>query len=387
MALSTLELLMALNGGNNPNLPDIPQPARPVIGAGPIAPPATPQYGGPSQVVEPPQAPLDTRIIQQYLQAQGPAPQAPQPLSRGRRIANAIAAFGAGVEGRGPEFLRQLNEPQRRYEAQLEDYNQRGASLRVRGTEAALRDQENRTERAQRIADRQSEEEFQRESRRLNLYDDESKMRLAHAFSLERDAKQARLEQTRELERERRAMELDAKQKTSQFFTASKNMALSRELGAHYAGLSDAPLSPAAVRLDQQLQGVQQARMGRAMGAGGRTGASSGAMKALQNFEAAKQAVIAAVGRGDVRAERLARRKLDAMVGQLARYPAQIEYGGDPQWPYAKLKGAQQPQVGAQPQAANVRTMAQIRQLAAQAGISEQEAVQRAQAAGFQITQ
>lgn len=333
-----LDLLMALN---RDELPPIPAPASPV----PMAPAPTgnvPEFGGPSQVTEPPQAPLDTRIIQQMLALRGPAPTPPEPASRGMQIARALMGYGAGMEGRGGEFLRQLQEPQRQYQRQLENYNQQGTELGVRGLETAQRRQERQTARAQQVSDREFAAEVNRESRRLRLSDDQSKERLRQAFQLERDARAARLQETRELQRERREREADAKVRTGRFFTLSKNMALSTELGRYYAGLSDKPLSPAAAKLDARLQQVGEVRMARGVGGGGGRGTSNAAVKAKDNFEAAKQAVISAVARGDVRTERLLRRKLDAAVGQLARYPGQIEFGGG-EWPWAKLIG-QQPQ-------------------------------------------
>src|SRR5215813_687342 len=101
------ELLMALNA---PNLPNLPAPANP-LPMGPITAPNVPQYGGPSQVTDVPTAPYNPAIAQQYQALQGPAPTPPAPLSRGQRIANAIAGFGAGVQGNGPQFFYQLEEP------------------------------------------------------------------------------------------------------------------------------------------------------------------------------------------------------------------------------------------------------------------------------------
>src|SRR4029434_10245798 len=112
-----------------------------------------------SQVVEPPTAPYDPRIAQQYAGLAGPAPVAPTPPSRGERIARALIGVGQGFAGNGPEYLRQLQEPQRRYEARLDDYNARRDALRLRGTEAALDRQERETARARRLADQEYDAE------------------------------------------------------------------------------------------------------------------------------------------------------------------------------------------------------------------------------------
>jgi hypothetical protein len=83
--------------------------------------------------------------------------------------------FGAGLEGRGGQFLQQLQEPQREYKRQLERYNQEGTDLGVRALERAQREQEQKTRRAQEVSDQQLQAEFQRETRRLRLTDDREK--------------------------------------------------------------------------------------------------------------------------------------------------------------------------------------------------------------------
>ena len=159
-------------------------------------------------------------------------------------------------------------------------------------------------------------------------------------------------------------MELDAKQKTSQFFTASKNMALSRELGAHYAGLSDKPLSAAAVRLDAQLQGAQQARMsGAGRGGGGKSSRASNAAQAtLDAFNLAKQGRIEAIRRGDKKSEQAFKESMNRLYKSLARFPRDVELSTtDPDWPFARLRNApaaapaQQPQAQAAPDPLGVR--------------------------------
>jgi hypothetical protein len=280
-------------------------------------------------------------------------------LSRGQRIANALIGFGAGVQGNGPEFLRQIQEPQRRYEAQTADYNARRDALRLRGTEAALDRQERETARARRLADQEYDAEFQRESRRLGLADSEAHERLRQSFELQKQAAAFAAEEKRELAREQRAREVDAKQIASRYFTATKNMQLSRELGRYYAGLSES-LSPQAARLDAHVQG--------AAGSGGarsRTGgASNAALRVAQEVEAAKGELITFrqnQGRFNAKQqqteERRIRARINRAVGALRKFPGQLEGGFDANgWPWVKAigQGAQpqgQPQ-GQQPQAA-----------------------------------
>src|SRR5262245_34493417 len=101
----------------NPNGPTLPPglaPARPVPLIAPA--PNTPEYGGPSMVTEPPTAPLDNRIVAQYLSALGPAPTPPRPPSRLDRIVAALGGFAAGAGGYGPQYLESLRRPQLEYQ-------------------------------------------------------------------------------------------------------------------------------------------------------------------------------------------------------------------------------------------------------------------------------
>jgi len=191
-----LDLLQALNLGNLPPLPDPATPLTPTFTGAPLPAPLgnapiplttagqapVPQYGGPSQVTEPPQAPFDPAIIAQLLATQGPAPTPPPPRSRADKIFNAIAGFGAGFQGNGPQFLAQLQEPQRRYEAQLRDYNENRSRLAQTGAEIGLRRQEAKTRRAQELSDREFNAELDRETRRLKLSSDRETQLLADAL-------------------------------------------------------------------------------------------------------------------------------------------------------------------------------------------------------------
>lgn len=333
-----IDLLMALNQGN---LPPIPQPAQPV----PLAPAPTgnvPEYGGPSQVTEPPQAPLDTRIIQQMLALRGPAPTPPAPLSRGQRIANALMGFGAGIQGNGPQFLEQLAQPQREYQRQLQQYNNLGTELGARGLETAQRQQERQTTRAQQVSDREFAAEVRRETRRLNLSDDREKALLADALLSRRqredDERQAKLEQ----QKQRAQQERDARQYAAKLGSgpAAARPEIAEELGNYYAKLTD-KLSPAAARyLNAQAQKAQILATRAATGGGGGTNAK--AQKALGQFEAIKQKLIEAVKTGNSQAQKQLMTDLNRSFRGLARFP-EIEAGFDPsgKWPYAKFRTPQ----------------------------------------------
>jgi len=238
-----LDLLMALN---RDELPPVPAPATPV----PMAPAPTgnvPEYGGPSQVTEPPQAPLDTRIIQHMLALRGPAPTAPAPRSKAERIFNALAGFGAGFQGNGAQFLQQLQEPQRQYQRQLENYNQLGAELGARGLEKAQREQERQTTRAQQVSDRQFAAEVDREARRLHLTDQRELEMFRDTLLARRqreDDERAAAEQRR---KEKAQQERDARVFASQLGRGpgAAPARIAEELGNYYAKISDS-LSPAA---------------------------------------------------------------------------------------------------------------------------------------------
>lgn len=379
---TTLEQLLAAiaaQNGGGPGLP-APAPSMPI----PVRTTAPPNLGMP---VEPqrdiPQAPLDQSIIRQYMSAAGPAPVAPERPGRVQRIANALMGFGAGFEGRGAEFLNQLNEPRRRYERDVADYRDRQGQLKLRGIDAAERDQERRTERAERLEDQQYARRLAAESRRLGLADDESRTRLAHSLEIERDAIRAARAERLELQREQRRREDDARSIAGRLSVGpgAAPPHIAKELGAYQANLID-ELSPAAAKWrSAQVRRYEQLVGGAGGGGGGgRTGVSNAAMKAYNDFNSALQAVVAASQRGDVRAERQHRARLDRAYGGLSRFPGQIEAGiGTGGWPYAKLRNAA-PAGAPGPQAqGKTITRAEMQAL----GITDAQA----QAEGYTITQ
>jgi hypothetical protein len=125
--------------------------------------------------------------------------------------------FGAGLEGRGGQFLQQLQEPQRQYQRQLENYNQQGTELGLRGLERAQREQEQKTRRAQEVSDREFAAEVDREARRLKLTDEREKALFQDALLAKRqredDERQAKLEAqkaeaTKKIQKSRRISEI-----------------------------------------------------------------------------------------------------------------------------------------------------------------------------------
>ena len=336
----------------------------------------------PPNFIQPGQA--DMNFVDAY---SGPAPARPviPNATTLQKIAAVLSGIGAGP-GYGLALKEQREEPIRKYERDLERYQGR----RAQGIELADRRAEREAAQANRLAEAQYERDYNLWLKRNGDRDDASKLKMQQMFQLERDARQARLEEERAQRLERRQREDDARQRAGILGTGpgAAPPAIAKELGAYYANLAH-ELSPAAAKWQNAQAKRAEILAGRAsLGGRGGTGMSNAAMKALANFNAALEEVRGAVGRGDVRSERLARRKLDAMYGRLSQFPGQIERGIGAGWPWAKPAGQSTPAPGpgAQPQGPT-RTMAQVRAIAQQAGISEQEAIQRAQAAGFTITQ
>src|SRR5262245_1974533 len=384
--IELLRALMALNAGDLPPLPrpapSAPIPYAPVPNLGPLSTETTAAYGALNPEPVPPrfiQPTLpDTSLINQEV---GPAPRAPAPLSRGQRIANALQGFGAGVSGNGAQFLAQLQEPQREYQRQLERYQGR----RTEALDRAERRAEREAAQANRANELVYERDYKMWLQKNDIRGDAAKEAGRQAFTLLLEANRAEREEKRELARERREREADAKVRTGRFFTASKNMALSTELGRYYAGLSDKPLSAAAAKLDAQLQNVQQARMNRAARVGG-GGASSGD-NLVDEFNTLKQMAIDRVkARGgqpdeEIEAiEKATRNVVNRMAKKRNLYEIGIGQGG---YPYAQRRGAKSAPA-AQPAAQAVEiSRADVREFMQLSGIKdEKEARRQLEAAG-----
>lgn len=335
-----------------PNVPLLPAPRGNV-----------PEYGGPSQVVEPPQAPLDTGILAQILAAQGPAPTPPAPLGLRERFANALIGFGAGTQGYGPQFLQQLQEPQRRYEQQVENYNANQSRLKLLGTEAMMREQEATTRRAQEVSDREFNAETRREAQRLGFNDQMALEKFRDARQAQRDKERERASDEKLLQQQKLKFGEDLGAQTK-FYKANgvKDPVQARRLALNDFSEVAAQLGytvPELTKADNGALALVAAhidrlnRLSRGGAAGGGGARIKAAEKAAGDFEASKRAVEAAVASGDVRAERLMRRRMDSAFGQLAKFPDLIESGyGTGGWPYQKPRvGAPAPaQAGAQQQ-------------------------------------
>lgn len=206
-----LDLLMALNRGD---LPPVPGPAEPIgLPAGlpnvPLAPApqASISTGPTGPLPEPapvaPTEPLDLNLMRQIMALAPPEPTKPAPLSRGQRIANALIGFGAGVQGYGPQFLQQLQEPQREYQRRLQTYQNERGRFGLTALEAAQSKQERAQAERQRRADIQAQRDFEIQLDKMKFSDEQARDQARQAFQLELEARKEREAQ----EKQQRALE------------------------------------------------------------------------------------------------------------------------------------------------------------------------------------
>lgn len=212
---TALDILLARTRGDLPPVPgpapSAPIPLAPVTGIGPLSDDTTAAFAALNPEPVPPAMatapPLDTNFINSY---SGAAPVAPtlQEPSFLDKLSTALLGFGAGFQGRGPQYIESVreerNRPIREYQRQLEQYNER----RTRGTEIATRQQEREQDRAQQAAQNQYEREFQIWLKKTGARDEQTKERARRTFELEKEARRTAAE-----ERERIAKEIAAKEK------------------------------------------------------------------------------------------------------------------------------------------------------------------------------
>lgn len=337
-----LDLLAALNRGDLPPLPD---PAKPVpipyapTNLGPLSTDTTAAFGAlnPEPVppaITPPTAP-DADFINQYA---GPAPTAPAPLSRGQRIANALAGFGAGFQGNGAQFLAQLQEPQREYQRQLERYEGR----RTQGLEIAERRAQDQADRANRAAELQYEREYKTWLKKMDIRQDEADVRTKQAFELLKQREAERIADEKLREQQAQQTKIKLADLTSKYRAlGAKDMATElarKDLDPNYK------LSPRAEKWYSARVALDEARANRAAGLGGGTGggASARAQKLADEIQSVKDKMVEAEARGDKQTVKQLNTRAKALIRNAGRFP-QIEAGFDPtgKWPYVKVRGAQ----------------------------------------------
>lgn len=339
-----IDLLMALNRGE---LPALPAPANP-MSLGPLQPEGPTNFEFAPEL--PPDAPmpaLDRGIIDRTVALAGAAPTPPAPRGTLERVANALMGFSAGVQGQGGQFLQQLNEPQRRYEAQVADFNQRRSELGLRGTMAAEDKAERQRMAQQRRAEKEADRDFDLWVRRLNLRDDEAKLKAREVFELEKEKRQREETERKEkaLFKRQLFLQIDDRIKAYRDQGAGDH---SEELARNdfrsalgELGETVKPLSAAAKKANVLVQ----ARLKRALDlANGRTrGAASGNAASLERqFKSLKaQFLRAELGtpsapRGDRGLQERLATKFRAVMEQLAKLGYEVGFDASGIYPYIK---------------------------------------------------
>lgn len=266
-------------------LSQLPQPGRP----SPLTPTFIPPMEPPESVMFPtpeppppaPSAPIDRRIIEQYLALLGPAPTPPPaqaPVGTLEKIATVLSGINAGFQGQGPQFAGAIRaereRPQREFEAKQDRYNQQRTQFGLHGLDSAQRAEDRRQERAQREADRRFELEVSERARQLNFKDQTAIEKLRDAMQTERLKEQERIADEKQQEAFKNQQRVNARQFASAYRKEGATDRIAKELGDYDANLTDT-LSPAAAKW--QSAQVQRAlaltaRAGRGAGGGGGTG-------------------------------------------------------------------------------------------------------------------
>lgn len=330
----------------------LPEPAAPVGNLGPLSNDTSLAFRAQNPEPVPPAytqpAAPDMNFVNQYA---GVAPE--RPVQRDpsflEKLSTVLLGVGAGLEGRGPQFVESVRarreEPIRRYEAEQRVFEDR----RARGFELAERRAEREADALHRANQASYETQYREWLRKNDVRDDAAKQRMAQAFTLERDARARLIEEDREQRRELRARQDDARSIAARYGTGpgAAPPAVAKEIGEYIANIRDG-LSPVAARwwnAQTRRTGVSPSRAG---------GPSKAAMEALQRFELSKQGLAGALQRGDNKSAAAFREAMNRNYKSLARYPGDIELSTtDPNWPFARLRNAPAPTAapaGAQPQ-------------------------------------
>lgn len=262
------------------SVPLVPAPAPPING-GPAFPQTEQDIAAQSVAPTAPTEPLDQNLIRQIMSLAPPAPTAPAPLSRGQRIANALIGFGAGVQGNGPQFLEQLQQPQRQYQQQLANYNNERSRLGLTALEAAQNKQERGQAERQRRADIQAQRDFEVQLDKMKFTNETARDQARQAFQLELQARNQREAEQKQKDIEERQVRIAVGKAAQKYRDAGAKGAIANEL-ANRDFNPDAPVSPAAEKwysvnvIAKQAQAAYlEARKAKAL-AGGGGGAAKG---------------------------------------------------------------------------------------------------------------
>lgn len=349
------ELLAALS-----NLP-------PITGAPPLTPLPAPvnaptdfilpqTLAGPEVPPPAPSMPLDQNLIARIMATGGAAPTpppAPAPLGKLDRLALALQAFGAGVQGQGPQFLQSVREerqrPQREYEARQQQYEQQQRQLGLLAVQSAQSQQERQQTREDRAAEMQFNRDFQESMRKMGITDTMAIEKMKEGAQIQRDKERERAMDEKLASQQKAQQEQTARLIARDYGKGGASPSVAKELGDYYAGLRD-QVSPEAAKFETTHARLEEARASRqaqlaAGGGRGGAGSSVAAQKAYAQFEAIQQQVVGAQARGDAQEEMALRRQMQAAHNRLARFPGQFDLGYDQTgMPYAKPRTSAAPQ-------------------------------------------
>lgn len=343
------------------SVPLVPAPAPPING-GPAFPQTEQDIAAQSVAPTAPTEPLDQNLIRQIMALAPPAPTAPAPLSRGQRIANALIGFGAGVQGNGPQFLEQLQQPQRQYQQQLANYNNERSRLGLTALETAQNKQERGQAERQRRADIQAQRDFEVKLDQMKFTNETARDQARNAFLLELQTRKDKEAEDKLREQQNLKFDEDLSRQI-RFYRAN---GVSDPAQARRFALND--MSATAIRLGrevppltatdnkrlakvdaeinkiQEQAGLAQARAQKALSGGGGagTGISAKAQKLANEIQSVKDNMVAAEARGDMQTVKQLQTRAKTLIRSAGRYP-QIEAGFDAsgKWPYVKNRGAQ----------------------------------------------
>ncbi|MCI0659650.1 MAG: hypothetical protein L0220_01115 [Acidobacteria bacterium] len=310
-----------------PALPPMDVPAN-------LPPIATPGEPGSSSLAFAPVTP-DPTIMQQLMQFAPPRPVEPvaQPVSTLQKIALALQGFGAGVQGRGPQFLAQLQEqrekPQREYRQQVERYEDVTRQLGVRGVEETRRDVAER-KREQLKAERDLQD-FMRQQEAIlgeQLFR-ERQAELKRMF----DEKQERIKAEAAAQKEQERKEKEVRARADKFKDRPRTQAI------RWARLevSGEPLQPGDQKAYDKYVIDPDKPKGSGSGAGGFGGVSTDGI--VRQFEALKARFLTAERNGDRGLQDRIAAQFPKIMGELEKRGYQVGYDPSFTYPYVKPRG------------------------------------------------
>ncbi len=384
------ELLLALQ-----NLPQTQGGPSVFPQIGPATMPDTPQPPASLTMSEAPPvapgAPLNPDIIRQYLALLGPAPTPPPaqaPAGILDKIAAALGGVSAGIQGYGPQYAQSLRaqreQPQREYQARLDQYNQQKQQLGLRGLEAAQSAEERRQDREQRVADRQFERDFQENARRAGITDTMALDKLRDAMQTQRDKERERAQDERQQEQIKAQKERDARTLENQLI--SKDFVppeIAKEIANYTAGKIETLSQRTRQYQSAQAKKLQaQADRLSRIGAGGAGGGGGNVQATIVGPDGN---VLGTLPYGKIKFNRLGEPEGFPQGSQirLQNQPRQAAQAETIPGPY---NPALRPQAATgTPQGGKTITMDQLKASAKRAGISVTEAVRQFREAGYSM--